>query len=116
MDTQKVTAKYRMSQWMQIIKRRQESGLNIKEFCESTGISRHSYFYWQRKLREATCAELSKAEESTKLVPTGWTQLVPTQEEVKSTLDIEVSGFHITVNAQTDPELLKKVCHMLRSL
>ena len=58
MDTQKVTAEYRLLHWMKVIQERQNSGQNIKEFCESTGISRHAYYYWQRKLRQAACAEL----------------------------------------------------------
>jgi putative transposase len=44
-------------------------------------------------------------------------QLKPEQEQKeKATLDIEIFGFHVTVNAGTDPELLKKVCNILRSL
>ena len=41
MDVQKVTAEYRLSQWAQVIKARQESGQTIKDFCEEKGISRH---------------------------------------------------------------------------
>jgi hypothetical protein len=37
-------------------------------------------------------------------------------QEMKSTLDIEVGGCHVTVDAQTDPELLKNVCRILRML
>jgi hypothetical protein len=37
-------------------------------------------------------------------------------QEIKSTLEIEVGGCHVTVNTETDPELLKKVCRILRAL
>jgi putative transposase len=44
-------------------------------------------------------------------------QLAPAQaQQMKATLDIEVSGCHVTVNAETDPELLKKACRILREL
>lgn len=117
MDTQKATADYRLAQWAQIIQTRLDSGQNIKDFCQTAQISRNAYFYWQRKLRKAACGELEKSEESRNLVPNGWMQLALPQPQKKETgLDIEISGCHVSVNADTDPELLKKVCLVLRSL
>lgn len=63
MDTRKVAAEYRLSQWMRVIKEQQCSGQNIKDFCLEKGISKNAYFYWQRKLRKAACAELVKLKE-----------------------------------------------------
>lgn len=117
MDTQKVTAEYRLSQWAQVIQAQQESGQNIKDFCQTVGISRNSYFYWQKKLRKVACTELARTEESMNIVPSGWMQLSPKKaRHEKEVLDIEINGCHVTVNAETDPELLKKVCRTLRSL
>ncbi|NBJ14715.1 MAG: IS66 family insertion sequence element accessory protein TnpB [Dehalobacter sp. 4CP] len=117
MNIQKVTTEYRLSQWMQVIQDRQCSGQSIKDFCQEKGISKHAYFYWQRQLRKVACMELSKRKEETivSCVPEGWMQLSQGQE-IKSTLDIEVGGCHVTVDAETDPELLKKVCRILRVL
>ena len=44
MDTQKVTAEYRLLHWMKVIQERQNSGQNIKEFCQATGISDYFAF------------------------------------------------------------------------
>jgi putative transposase len=78
MDTQKITADYRLSQWAQIIQARLDSGQNVKNFCQAAGVKRSSYFYWQKKLRDAACTELAKVEENNKeIVPSGWTQLNP---------------------------------------
>ncbi|AUS95635.1 transposase [Clostridium thermosuccinogenes] len=117
MDTQKVTSEYRLSQWAQVIQARLDSGQSVKDFCLANGISRNSYFYWQKKLREAACKELSKTEEPRNIVPSGWMQLTPKQaQHTKESLNIEINGCHITVNDDTDPELLKKVCRVLRTL
>ena len=115
MDIQKVTADYRLSQWMQVIQERQCNGQSIKDFCQEKGISKHAYFYWQRKLRKAACMEFSNLEEPVNCVPEGWMQLAQGQE-IKTTLDIEIGGCRVTVDAKTDPELLKKVCRILRVL
>jgi putative transposase len=117
MDTQKVTADYRLSQWAQIIKARLESGQNVKVFCQAAGISKNAYFYWQRKLRNAACTELARTEESMDNVPSRWMQLNSKQPQYAiESVDIEINGCHIKVNAQTDTELLKKVCCTLLSL
>lgn len=115
MDTQKITAEYRLSKWMQVIKEMKTNGQSITDFCKEKGISRNTYFYWQRKLRQAACVEFLKQEEPVSCVPKGWMQLAHRQE-IKSTLDIEVGDFRVSVNAETDPELLKKVCRILRVL
>ncbi|MGI6308490.1 MAG: IS66 family insertion sequence element accessory protein TnpA [Dethiobacteria bacterium] len=117
MNTQKVATQYRLSQWAKVIQARQESGQNIKDFCQSMGISKNQYFYWQRKLRNVACTELVMQEKAMDTIPNGWLQLAPVQaQQMKEALDIEISGFHISVNAETDPELLKKVCRVLRAL
>ena len=115
MNTQKVTQKYRMSQWIQIIQKRHDSGQNVKDFCEEMGIKKNSYYYWQRKVREAACTELMPIEESVNPIPNGWMQLAQTQK-TNSSLDIEVGGCRITVYSDTNPELLKSICRTLRSL
>ena len=115
MDTQKVATEYRMSQWAQVIRERQQSNQTIKEFCELRGISRHAFFYWQRKLRQAVCTKLSKLEKPADSTPEGWMQL-STSQQMEEVLDIEVGGCHVSVNAGTDPELLKRVCRILRAL
>ncbi len=117
MDIKKVAAEYRLSQWAQVIQTRLGSGQSIKDFCQAEGISRNIYFYWQKKLREAACTEVAQTEEPKNIVPSGWMQLKPEQaQHTKEVLEIEINGCHVTVTAETDPELLKKVCRTLRFL
>ena len=115
MDTQKIASEYRLSQWTKVIQARQDSGKSIKEFCQFEGINRNSYFYWQRRLRKLACTEIAIKEEPVDSMPNGWMQLAPVQQ-MKAALEIEINGCHVEVNADTDTELLKKVCRMLRSL
>ena len=117
MDTRKATKEYRLSKWAQIVQSRIDSGQNVEEFCQAAGITKNAYFYWQRKLREAACTELVKAEDPKNIVPSRWMQLTSEQAQcINESLDIEINGCHIVVTNGTDTELLKKVCLMLRSL
>lgn len=117
MGTQNAAKEYRIAQWIKVMQERRNSGQNIKDFCQSSGISRNAYFYWQKKLREVACTELAAAEEPRNIVPDGWMQITSrkTQQSV-DTLEIEISGCRITVTNGTDHELLKNVCITLRSL
>jgi putative transposase len=115
MDTENITTEYRLSQWAQLLKSRLDSGQSIKDFCQTIGIKRNVYFYWQRKLRKVAGAEFKKPEDLNNSVPGGWMQIAPLQQ-MKPKLEIEVNGCHLSVNAETDTELLAKICRVLRSL
>lgn len=119
MDTRKVATEYRLAQWGQMIQARVQSGQSINEFCASVGVSRNAYFYWQRKLREAACTELAARdkEPETSLIPSGWSRLEPEMSEPSApALKIEISGCRVEVTAETNPELLAKVCRTLKAL
>jgi putative transposase len=117
MDVQKATTQYRLSKWAKITQAQHDSGQNINEFCQTEGISKSQYFYWQRKLKNAALEELALQAESVSPTQNRWIQLAPVQaQQTKAELKIEISGFHINVDKETDPELLKKVCRVLGSL
>ena len=115
MDLQKITNEYRMNQWIEIIRQRQESGQKVNKFCEERGLSRHAYFYWQRKLREVALKELPGLPGPPTDIPAGWVQLT-NEVEIGERVTVEVKGCQIHVAMNTDPELLKKVCLILRAL
>ena len=121
MNTKEIATEYRMVQWSGLLKERRESGESIKEFCQNKGVSENTYFYWQRKLREAAVKQIlpEAAEKSSPMaVPSGWARLAE-KEPVKTdgnVLTVEVSGCRIEVNAGTDLELLAKVCRALNAV
>ena len=79
MDTQRVAKEIRLTHWAQMIQGRIESGQSIKEFCQSVGVSKNTYFYWQRRLREAACKRLAENLETTAVARLG----IPGFAEVK---------------------------------
>jgi transposase-like protein len=60
MNSREIATQYRMSQWLQVIQERMGSGERIDEYCDRKGIKRHTYFYWQRKLRETAGKHLAE--------------------------------------------------------
>ena len=55
----KTKCNFRMEQWRKIIADCQNSGLKVDEWCEQNGVSRNSYYYWLRKIREKACQSVS---------------------------------------------------------
>jgi putative transposase len=119
MNTREIADEYRLSHWAQVMHERVEKGLSIRAYCEEIGIHENTYFYWQRKLREAACTRVLTAaaapEESS--APKGWTALCVSEKPAQSqVLTVELGECRITVCADTDSELLIRVCRALKTL
>ena len=108
MNTREIAVEYRMSHWAQIMQNRIDSGLNVRAFCENAGIHENSYYYWQRKLREATFEELARNESGTGLMPpmfaevklaTQATSFPPVAANQQNNVCVEVSGVRITADS-----------------
>ena len=118
MDTKEVTTEIRMAQWAQVMSDRAASGQSIAAYCTERGIGRHSYFYWQRKLREAAAQQLAEAQPETALVPSGWATISPAEDvapEQAGSLTLRVGGVEIQVSDGFDEALLASVCKALSS-
>ena len=119
MDTRKVASEYRMAKWAQRIQERQESGQSIKEFCAAEGVSRNTYFYWLKKLRQSALKEYSPQENgsNTELIPTGWAKLKTIEApNAQAGITIEINGYRVLATADTDTELMAKILRKLKTL
>lgn len=116
MNTRDIAVEYRLAHWAQLMKERTDSGISIRKYCENAGIHENTYFYWQRKLREAACSKLPTITETGEkaIMPKGWGKIRESGEITQSqTLTIEAGGCHIVVSGDTDTQLLVKVCKAL---
>jgi len=122
-NTREIAEEYRLTHWAQVMAERTQRGMTVKAFCEHIGICGNTYFYWQRRVREAAAKQLEQqAAGSQALVPSGWTQISATKEEpsaegtVEKVLPIEIGGYRIMASESTDSALLEKVCRVLGAL
>ncbi|WP_369347727.1 IS66 family insertion sequence element accessory protein TnpA [Acetivibrio straminisolvens] len=69
---QKVTSEQQLSKWAELIQTRLESGQSIKEFCRMNGVSKATYYYWQKKVSKAKCTVFEEVKQSKTKVPSGW--------------------------------------------
>lgn len=122
LDTRNVAHGVRLCKWAEVLQEQKRSGQSIKSFCETQGISRQSFFYWQGKLREAACKELSERKTESLEAPSGWALCAmetkapahTTDEIISSTqMTMEVNGILITAGSEYPVE---KLALLLREL
>ena len=109
MNTREIASEYRLSHWAEVMRKRQESGLSVKAFCESAGFHENIYYYWQKKLREAACVELTKTQDQQVcLAPVGFAEvklavkpaLESAAETIPNRVCIEAAGIRIIADGE----------------
>ena len=59
MDTRLAKRNYSIQQWKAIIQDRNNTSLTVDEYCKQNGLSRNSYFYWLRIIRDEVLEQLN---------------------------------------------------------
>lgn len=116
MDTRLATNQIRTQEWAQIIKDRCVSGLKVDEYCELHQLSRHAYYYWLRKVKEAALTEAGFVElkaPSAESLPS--TSAVEHATNFVPELTLSVSGVLVGVSSSTPMDLLSKTMEVLRN-
>jgi len=123
MNTKKIATELRLKHWVKIMQDRTASGMNVKEYCKQAGFHENTYFYWQRKIREAICKGLIQnpktepSEPCKRNIPPGWALYNPNAVPDKGTaITVEINKFKININPDIDTELLSKICRVLNSI
>ena len=115
MTGKELAQKVRLERWAQVMRERSESGESVRAWCETNGINEKTFYYWQRKLRQAACDQINEQEGSLQkigLIPAGWAQ-VTAKKPAEETLTIEIGRIRIKAGQNTDMDLLAKVCQAL---
>lgn len=82
--------------WRALIGRQPRSGLSIRDFCESAGVSANSFFVWKRRLR-------SRTEQSDRRQPTLRRSTELAEEPSRRKGDSAAAGSLVPVHLIPDP-------------
>jgi len=126
MNTRQIASEYRMVKWAGIIQDRKSSGESIDSYCENRGLSRDSYFYYQKKLREATCENIemiSSRMTGSNLISSGFAE-VKLNGATRQASDKEADGYSGSLTIKISGMLLKadmtypvdQVAYLIREL
>ncbi len=70
MDTRLAKRNYSIQQWKAIIQDRNNTNLTVDEYCKQNGLSRNSYFYWLRIIREEALEQSAESYQASYLPDT----------------------------------------------
>ena len=59
MTSKEATHLYRLQQWGEAVKDCKSSGKTVAAWCSEQGISKKTYYNWQKQVRDAACEELT---------------------------------------------------------
>ena len=102
LTTREATRQVRLRQWQEIFHDRRESGMTVKDYCESHGITKDSYYYWQKVSREAAIAAGGVV----------FAELMPEpesgQNEFRAALTIQIGSAVVSADDNTSAGLLQR--------
>lgn len=124
MNTREIATSYRLASWTQVMRERSESGQSVRAYCRDAGIHENVYYYWQRKLREAACGQMSAQADTqeTGLTVSGFTEVSVDVAEPRQQLQgsghagqiiAEYGGLHIVADSTYPAD---KLAALLREL
>ncbi len=123
MSTKEMARQVRLTHWGQVMRERKESGKSIRAWCRENDIKEKTFYYWQRRLREAACEQFAEAQS-----PCGVSLAAPRFAEVRlasakrpvselpeSTreLRVEIGGLRIAAGSEYPVD---KLASLLREL
>ncbi len=121
MNTRSAKRNYCIQQWKAIIQDRNNTSLTVDEYCKQNGLSRNSYFYWRRIIREETLSqstasgfvELGLPADNRSDVP--MVTAVPIEKPKPAQLTLSINGITIQVTDSTSPALLAMAIGVIKN-
>lgn len=113
-----VKNRFRMEQWIQLIKDCQCSGLPIKSWCTQNGIKQQSYYYWLKKIRKVACEQqlpVTQPEDS-KPVEFAKLQVNSTSPILQAAVMIHLSFATVEVAEGTSQKTVEAVLMALKNI
>ena len=112
-----------LSKWASIINECQSSGLTVVDWCDDNNINIKSYYYWLKKVREATLDNLPKAVVNNLPEPNQDNPITFKKLEVESPLPgfqpavvIHLNGATVEVTNGTNRETVEAVLFALKAI
>lgn len=116
MNTRQVAHEVRRQKWALVMQERRESGLTIRDFCREQGIKEKTFFYWQRRLREAVCEKLALGEETAiASVPSFAEVQIPMDSPGRDMIRVRLGDAEVEIGGDVSPVAIEAVLRALGS-
>lgn len=108
MNSVTVSKQLRLSRGSALVKACQESGLKVKEWCDLNGVTKDTYYYWKRKLKDLCLDQMdipSFVDISEELL----SRTMAGQSDPEASASVILQGLRIDVYESASPAFLQKL-------
>jgi len=117
MNTREMAQDVRLANWAGILRARRDSGLSVRCYCQEQGINEKTYYYWQKRLREATCERLGLQEQPLSSATQNETPIfaaLPMQGNKNGSIVIRLNGAEVEIQGEANTAAMETVLKVLR--
>lgn len=108
MNSVVVSKQLRLSKGAALVKACQESGLTVNEWCSTNGITKHTYYYWKRKLKDL-CLDQVDMPSFVDISGTGPVNAGTFRPCTEASASVMVSGMRIDLYETASPFFLRNL-------
>ncbi len=115
MDTRQLTHEVRMRHWAEVLRRRRESGQTIRGFCRTEGVCEKTFYYWQKRIRQAageSLLERTGSQAPGSLAPAPVFAALPAPKS-GGVVRVEIGGAVVEIEPGADMGVVHSVLRML---
>lgn len=113
----RIKNKVRLQNWTESIRKQQESGMDVREWCMQEKISRSTYYYRLRKVREHLCDQMTQDladDVPCRQVAVPVSVSAPAPASSETGLRISGNGITIEIGCCMDEKLLSVILEALK--
>ena len=106
-ETAKMKKEVKLTQWVEMVRQRNESGLTVTDWCKQNGINIKTYYYRLKRVRQAVCSEIEQHD----IVPA---ILVEESQTEGRNIELLVGDIKISLPNDFNESTLKRLLGVLR--
>jgi len=118
MNTREMVQEMRLANWAGILRARRDSGLSVRCYCQEQGINEKTYYYWQKRLREATCERLELQEQPLSSASQNespiFAALPISNNRDTGSISIRLNGAEVEIHGEANTAAMETVLKVLR--
>lgn len=122
MTAKEATSAYRLQQWTGLVCECKASGKTVTAWCAEQGIATKTYYYWQRRVRQAACEQLTLKEATglpmtmTNGGPAFSEYRQPNRRENSAAVTLHLSGATVEIHNGADVSVIEGTLKALKSI
>ena len=109
---------YKLRQWTELICECKASGKTVTAWCVKNGINVKTYYYWQKRVREAACEKMETPR--LPVVPMGgvpaFTEYRQSERKAGSAITLHISRATIEIHNGADASIITNTLNALKNI